>query len=132
VKSNKRNNKKEYIKAILGEGTNFHGTLKYKGTVRIDGFFEGDIITEDILIVGENGVVKGIIEAGTVHVYGSIIGEIKANNKVEVKSTAQILGDISSPILTVEEGVRLLGNCNISQDITKERQNKLLPVNEPS
>jgi cytoskeletal protein CcmA (bactofilin family) len=130
LKNTRRDPSREQIKAILGEGTSFCGSLKFCGTVRIDGYFEGDIVTNDILIIGETGVVKGSIKAGNVHIFGSMIGEIRANNNVEIKSTAQIIGDIFSPMLTVEEGVKLLGNCSIGQDSVREYKSKLLPVNE--
>ena len=132
MKSNRKNNPKEQIKAILGEGTNFNGSLKYDGTVRIDGFFEGDIVTGDKLIIGGTGVFKGTIEAGIVHVFGSVIGEIRANSIVQIMSKAQIIGDIISPVLIVEEGVKLLGNCTIGQDAIREYKRKLLPANKTS
>ena len=122
-----KNNPKDHIKAILGEGTSFWGSLKYSGTVRIDGFFEGDIITDDILIIGSNGVVKGSIKAGFIHVFGSVIGDIRANNAVKVMSSAQIIGDIFTPMLTVEEGVKLLGSCSVGHDIAVDQKSKLLP-----
>jgi len=130
LKNFRHNQSREQIKAILGEGTSFWGSLKYNGTVRIDGYFEGDIATNDILIIGESGVVKGSVKAGVVHIFGNMIGEIRAKNNVEIKSNAQIIGDIFSPMLSVEEGVKLLGNCTIGQEATREHKTKLLPVNE--
>ena len=40
------------IKAFLGEGTEFKGVLSFQGTVRIDGHVEGEVVGDDLLIVG--------------------------------------------------------------------------------
>jgi cytoskeletal protein CcmA (bactofilin family) len=122
---------RDQIKAILGEGTKFTGKLEFTGTVRIDGFFEGDVISDDILIIGINGVVKGNIRVGKAQVFGSIFGNIMGKNSIEVKSTAKIIGDLFAPVLSVEEGVKLKGNCNIGHEILQEHKSKqLLPVKD--
>ena len=54
------------IKAYIGEDTVFKGVLSFEGTVRIDGKFEGQVNTNDTLIIGETGDIVADIEAGTV------------------------------------------------------------------
>ena len=52
--------------AFVGKGVEFKGTITYNGTVRIDGFLDGEIHTEGILLVGEEAVITAKVSAGTV------------------------------------------------------------------
>ena len=63
------------VKAFLGEGTEFKGVLSFEGTVRIDGSLEGEILGEDLLIVGEPAVVKAEIDVGAREVEGAAVAE---------------------------------------------------------
>ena len=107
------------IKAYMGEDTVFNGSLNFDGTVRIDGKFEGKVITEDTLIIGETGHLVAEISAGTVICMGRVEGTIVASKKVEIHSTSKILGNIKSPAIDIELGGILDGNCNMSGKETK-------------
>ncbi|MDE1045581.1 MAG: polymer-forming cytoskeletal protein, partial [Nitrospinaceae bacterium] len=56
----------DQIKAYMGEDTVFNGSLNFDGTVRIDGKFEGQVFTDDTLIIGETGNLAAEISAGTI------------------------------------------------------------------
>jgi cytoskeletal protein CcmA (bactofilin family) len=101
------------LKAYLGEDAEFKGTLSFDGTVRIDGKFEGQVITEDTLIVGEGGQVLADITAGVVVCKGRIEGSVIASKKVEIHTNAQVVGTIRSPALSVELGAVLDGSCDM-------------------
>jgi len=105
------------IKAFLGEGTSFKGVLAFEGTVRIDGKLEGEIITEDTLIIGEKAVVNAEINAGSVAISGKVTGDITAKERIDIHSTGEVYGNIQTPILTIEEGVIFQGNCNMHSRI---------------
>ena len=107
------------IKAYMGEDTVFNGSLTFDGTVRIDGKFEGQVITEDTLIVGETGHLMAEISAGTVICMGRVEGTIVASKKVEIHSTSKILGNIKSPAIDIELGGILDGNCDMTGKETK-------------
>ena len=107
------------IKAYMGEDTVFNGSLNFDGTVRIDGKFEGKVITEDTLIIGETGHLMAEISAGTVFCMGRVEGTIVASKKVEIHSTSKILGNIKSPAIDIELGGILDGNCDMTGKETK-------------
>ena len=107
------------IKAYMGEETVFNGSLNFDGTVRIDGKFEGKVITEDTLIIGETGHLMAEISAGTVICMGRVEGTIVASKKVEIHSTSKILGNIKSPAIDIELGGILDGNCDMTGKETK-------------
>ncbi|MCA9521978.1 MAG: polymer-forming cytoskeletal protein [Myxococcales bacterium] len=110
----------ETLNALLGKGSEFEGKLTFEGTVRIDGTFSGEIFTEDKLIVGEGAVVRAQIDAGSVEIHGDVIGDIRANESIELRSPARLKGNIATPALSIDKGVIFDGQCNMT---TKEGTN---------
>jgi len=101
-------------KTVLGSNAVFKGELNFKNTLCIDGEFEGKLTTSDKLIVAEEGAVLAEIEAGTVICKGKIRGNIIASQKVEIRSTGKILGDVHTPALMIELGAVFKGKSNMS------------------
>lgn len=100
--------------SIIGEGSIFEGKFFIAGSLRVDGKFEGDIRTEEALVVGETGKVKTNIMAKEVHLAGTLIGDVDAKEEVRLSESGRMLGDIETPVLTLSKGVVLKGNVNIS------------------
>ena len=117
---------------FLARGFEFNGTLNFDGTVRIDGVVTGEIHTEGTLIIGEHAVVEGNVSAGTIVSGGKINGNVTAREKVKLVSTAALVGTIRTPLLDVEEGVRLKGTCE-AQGLRTEQppDDKLKEVTPP-
>jgi cytoskeletal protein CcmA (bactofilin family) len=101
------------IRAFLGEGTQFKGVLSFAGAVRVDGQLEGEIIGEDVLIIGEPAQVKADIEVGTLVVSGFVQGNITAKQRVELLGSGRVAGTIRTPCLVVAEGAVFNGNCEM-------------------
>jgi cytoskeletal protein CcmA (bactofilin family) len=102
------------ITALLGYGTEFEGKLIFKGAVRIDGKFKGEIMSEDTLIIGEDAVVEAQIKAGTVIVKGGkVIGDIIAKDIVEIHTPGQLKGNITAKSLYIDRGVIFEGECKM-------------------
>jgi cytoskeletal protein CcmA (bactofilin family) len=116
------------IKAYLGEDTVFSGTLSFNGVVRIDGKMDGEVNTDDTLIVGENGVLEANINAGTVICRGKIKGTIKASKRIEIHNNSEVVGNISAPALLVENGAIFDGTCDMTG--TEGKIIKLVPNEE--
>ncbi|EKJ85472.1 polymer-forming cytoskeletal protein [Leptospira bourretii] len=105
---------KDSINSVIGPGSIFEGKFYIAGSLRIDGKFEGDIKTEDALVIGETGKVKTNISAREVIVSGTLIGNIKAENEVKLEGTGRMLGDITAPYLELQKGVVAKGNITIT------------------
>lgn len=101
---------------ILGKESRFSGTLAFEGAVRIDGRFEGEVITDDLLLVGPGAEVRATLRVGTVVINGSVEGDIHASCSVVVKAPARLKGNVITPTLVLEEGVTFDGSCQMSQD----------------
>lgn len=99
---------------LLGAGAEFEGKLRFKGTVRIDALFKGQIITNDVLVVGENARIDAEITCGTVIVHGQVNGDIKAKSAVEVLRTATVRGNVETPSLRLDKGGKLDGSVKMT------------------
>jgi cytoskeletal protein CcmA (bactofilin family) len=101
------------VTGIIDKGCDFEGKLIFEGVFRIDGSFKGEIITNDVLIVGEGALVNANIEAGTVIICGEVSGSVLAKHRVEIRRPAVFRGNISTPSLLVDEGVIFEGRSKM-------------------
>lgn len=107
------------ISSVLGESTQLSGKLVFAGTMRIDGFVEGEIYSDkkdgsnNTLIIGERARVNGDIHADTVINSGMVVGNIYATSRVAIHDPGQLIGDVETSELTVEEGVIFNGKCSM-------------------
>jgi len=108
----------DQINALLGRGSEFEGKLTFTGTVRIDGKFSGEIFSKDILIIGDSAKVKANIESGTIIISGEVVGNLRALNKMEVLAPGRLYGNITTPVLMIEEGVIFQGNCQMEEALS--------------
>jgi cytoskeletal protein CcmA (bactofilin family) len=98
----------------IGEQSSFSGRFAVRGSLRVDGTFEGEALLVDQLAIGPTGRVRANITATSVVVEGIIIGNITASARVLLLSTARVLGDLKTPELIIQDGVVLEGRCTIS------------------
>ncbi len=106
--------KGDSVNSTIGEGSIFEGKFYISGSLRIDGKFEGEIRTDEELVVGETGKVKTNIDAKSVVIAGTVIGNIKADEEVRLLETGRLLGDINTPTLTIQRGVIAQGQITIT------------------
>src|SRR5207248_3396015 len=92
-------------------GSSFRGELEFEDTMRIDGRFNGKIVTKNELIVGESAQIAGEVYAGRIAISGTIIGKIVAAQRVEIHRNGKVYSDIDTPALIIEEGAIFQGNC---------------------
>ena len=101
---------------FLGKGVDFIGKAKFDGSVRIDGQFDGQIMSQDTLVIGEQGVIKGEITCETIICSGKIDGNVVASQKVQLLKPAVLIGGVRTPSFSVEEGVVFHGICDMGVD----------------
>ncbi len=85
--------------------------------MRIEGTFEGDIGVRGLLVVGETGrVTCETLRANTVIVAGSVRGNIMAE-KLEIRSTGRVWGDVVTVAFATEEGAFLRGQVRMEERV---------------
>ncbi len=95
--------KEEALTMMIGAESSLRGELQSKGTVRIDGTFDGTI-QADWVILGESGLIRGdILSRGTI-VGGKLEGSVRCSETVQITPKGQVHGDIYTPKLSVAEG----------------------------
>ncbi len=103
----------EAVNTIIGEGTTLKGNVKVEGSVRVDGEFEGTLDATDTLIVGDTGKVEGDANVSNAVIGGRMYGNVFASGKIELQRGSQLLGDIKTRGLVIEDGVVFQGNCQM-------------------
>ncbi|MGD2124609.1 MAG: polymer-forming cytoskeletal protein [Desulfobacteraceae bacterium] len=107
--------KGDEINAFLGRNTEFDGKLSFKGAVRVDGHFQGEIHSEGILIVGEKAILQSDIYVSHIIISGEIRGNIIATKRIEIHAPGRVFGNIQSPIVVIDEGVVFEGHCRMQK-----------------
>ncbi|MFQ5697960.1 MAG: polymer-forming cytoskeletal protein [Myxococcota bacterium] len=101
------------LTAFIDQGSEFSGKLSFRDTVRIDGRFEGEISSDNTLIVGESGTIDANIRSEIVIVSGEVHGDIFASRQVVLHKTARVLGSIDTQSLVIEDGAQLSGSVQM-------------------
>jgi cytoskeletal protein CcmA (bactofilin family) len=110
--------KKKHVEdttAFLGKGAEFFGKLVFKGNVRIDGDFQGEIYGQGSVDVGEGALVKANIAVHSIYIGGEIQGSIEVKERVNIHSTGKLFGDVRTPIFIMEEGALFDGRSHMSE-----------------
>ncbi len=137
----------ERITSVLGPGVIWHGAVSGSGGVRIEGAFEGQIALRGILVIGETGrVTCENVRANTVVVAGAVRGNI-TTQKLEIRSTGRVWGDVVTTAFVTDEGAFLRGQIRMEEtvdldleaateatnlDVTRADNNGNTPVPTPS
>ncbi len=107
----------ERVTSVLGPGINWQGNLRGSGGIRIEGTFEGDISVKGLVVVGETGRVScEHMRANTVVIAGAVHGNITAE-KLEIRSTGRVWGDVTTVAFSTEEGSFLRGQVRMEEKV---------------
>jgi cytoskeletal protein CcmA (bactofilin family) len=105
----------EKLESFIGANTDFQGELKVKGTLRVDGRFDGQL-NAGCVILGETAVVKGEVMGKKIIVGGKVEGNLRAQENLEINSTGKVLGDIYTNKISVMEGGEFNGKIQMKKD----------------
>jgi cytoskeletal protein CcmA (bactofilin family) len=103
---------------LVGKGTVFEGTVRAENDVRASGQVIGTLQVEGKAMISESGSVDGEIIATNADVAGRVHGEIEVEERLVLKSTARIEGNIKTDRLVVEEGAEFTGECEMGTPIS--------------
>ena len=110
----KKERKADSISTFIGSEARFEGTIDFKGTIRVDGTVKGKITSNGgTVIVGEKASVDAEIFVGIAIIMGEVDGTIEAKDRIEVYPPGMVVGNIQSPVISIEPGGILNGNCTM-------------------
>lgn len=103
---------------ILDVDAAMQGTLVFRDPVnlRINGRFEGSLDTKGNLTIGEKASVEAKISGESIVIAGTVKGDVVAKKELRLASSARMIGDIETPVLSVIEGALLQGNCRMIEE----------------
>lgn len=104
----------EEPETVIGENVSMKGTLAFDRLLRVDGTFEGEIDSKGKLIVGPKGLIRANIELQEALIAGKVEGDITVKHKLVLRGRAEVRGNITAPLLTVDEGVSIIGQVYVT------------------
>lgn len=103
---------------LVGEGTVLEGTLRAENDVRTSGRIIGTLRVNGKAMIAEGGAVEGEIYATNADIAGEVEGELHVEERLVLKSTAQVDGSIETDRLVVEEGAQFTGDCQMDGSVS--------------
>ena len=100
---------------VIAKGVRIEGDFGGEGDMRIEGEVSGKLTVGGTLTVGHDANIKAEIKAGSAIVNGKIEGNLTSEKRVELKATANIVGDIKAETLSIEPGARMNGNVLVGK-----------------
>ncbi|HVS63635.1 MAG TPA: polymer-forming cytoskeletal protein [Thermoanaerobaculia bacterium] len=107
------------LNGFLDTGSRITGELRFEQEFRIDGAVDGKVVSDGELVVGEQGVVEGEIEVGTVYISGTVRAKVRAHRRIEITASGKVYGEISTPALVIEEGALFEGRCAMDSAVAR-------------
>jgi cytoskeletal protein CcmA (bactofilin family) len=98
----------------IGQSVQIKGELTGNEDLTIDGSVDGKIVVKDhSLTIGANGKITAEVHGKTVIVTGQVVGNITADDKVEIAPTGSVQGDIRAPRVAIADGARFRGSIDM-------------------
>jgi cytoskeletal protein CcmA (bactofilin family) len=112
----------------LGEGIEVQGTLRFEGSVRIDGKFTGKVFSPATLILGPNATVDGEIQVGEIEVHGTLLGQVVASERVTIHGSGKVEADLKTKRLVIEQGAFFQGRCDMQREASPVKPAPVQPA----
>lgn len=103
----------DLVATVIGSDSEFRGTLHAQGSVRIEGSFEGEVISQGEVYVGVKSKIKGNISAKRIVIAGEVNGDVEVVQGLKIMKTGKVYGNITGDRLIIEEGGIYKGKVNM-------------------
>jgi len=101
------------IETVISAQTKFKGSVHTDKPIRIDGYFEGEIVSTDVVEVSKGGEFKGIIKCNCFNLYGNASGSAECKDLLHIAEGASYSGDVVTSALETVRGSKLNGKVQI-------------------
>ena len=99
--------------SIFGRNLAINGRISGEDDVKLHGCLKGDIDLKGHLAIGREAAVEGNITADTITAGGEIFGTLTAGSTLHIETSASISGEVTTPILSVQEGAVFNGELKM-------------------
>lgn len=94
---------------LIGKNTVINGNISVQGCTRIDGYIEGTLAVDNMLHVGEAGVIKAPVFAQNAIIAGTVFGNIVVKGRLQLTPTAKVTGNLKCGSLSIPDGAYFRG-----------------------
>lgn len=115
---------------IISKNTAINGNININGCTRIDGVIDGTLAVDSDLFIGETGNIRATVYALNATIDGAVSGNIACKGRLELKSSAKVIGDIKCNTLVIAEGALFIGKCSRIEDDGEQNKPVMTPVVE--
>ncbi len=106
--------------ALVGNSLVVEGSIRGNEDLLVEGRVIGDItLPENTVTVGESGNVEATINARVIVVEGRVEGDLVGGEQIEIRRSGNVLGNITSPRVGLEDGAQFKGNIDMSPKAKK-------------
>lgn len=116
---------------IIGINVTLKGNLHNKGSIQVNGNVEGEVRSDENILIGETAKIKGPVVAKKIEVSGEVKGLVEASEKLEINSSGRIYGDINAKSLVIKEGAIFVGKSTSAQIPGETRSETAKETAEP-
>ncbi|MFT5240406.1 MAG: cytoskeletal protein CcmA (bactofilin family) [Candidatus Promineifilaceae bacterium] len=107
-------------KTIIGDDVEITGTINSTSDVQFAGTLNGDLNCSGHAVITKSATIKGNVSSNGATVEGKVTGNVTAKDRIELKTSARLTGDIKSKRLTVEDGVTFVGKAEVTPSGTAD------------
>ncbi len=101
------------VETVVGPSVHVEGDFASEGNILVKGSVSGNVKTSKLLTVEHGAKILANVRAGSAHISGEIKGSVRVQDRLELSSSAQILGDITCSVLAVEPGALIQGKVSM-------------------
>jgi len=122
----------EHAQSVIGPDVEITGNVKCESHIQLNGKLNGDLTCGGLASIGRECTIKGNVQTENIALSGTLNGNITARDKIDLKSSARLHGDIRAKRLTVEDGVTFVGKVEVNPTGTSAgKASEPKPVPEP-
>jgi cytoskeletal protein CcmA (bactofilin family) len=108
--------------ARLGPSVQVKGEINGSEDLEIHGSVEGTVsLDERRLTIGPTAKVSADLSAREIVIYGSVKGNLKAKDRIEIKKDGSVVGDLSTARIMIEDGAYFKGSIEIEKGTEAQR-----------
>ena len=98
---------------ILSNDVHINGSVRFTNDLLVDGRIEGKISSDGALTVAENAVIKAEVSTKSIVIYGKVHGNVTCSDRVDIKGSAEMVGDVKAGTLSIEPGAIFVGKSEV-------------------
>jgi len=123
-----KNDRKSPDYGLIGQGIKVSGDINFADQLQVEGNVVGKITSPGgTLVIGETGELEAQVDVGICVIHGSLYGDLLGKNRVEIRKTGKVHGDVITPILIVEEGAVFNGAIKMGQEASPRKLEEIPP-----